>query len=243
MSAVATAIVVSGVAGALISSNASRQAAKSAANAANRATDTQWRMYEQGRDDQAPWREAGAWSLGQLRELMAPGGEFNRSFTMQDYQADPGYAFRLQQGQKSIEQGAAARGGLLSGGSLKALSRYSQGLASQEYGNAYDRWRAGIQDRYGRLSNLAGLGQSSVSQTGALGQNAANQIGGYQLGAGNAAMAAGMNTGQQWGNAFNTIGGLALYGGQQGWWGGTPSTVSSTQIVPSGNNLPGGYRG
>ena len=74
--------------------------------------------------------------------------------------SDPGYQFRMDQGQKAIERSAAARGGLFSGGTGKALQQYSQGLASQEYGNAFNR-----------LASLAGIGQSANSQQVALNQN------------------------------------------------------------------------
>jgi hypothetical protein len=63
---------------------------------------------------------------------------------------DPGYAFRVQQGQRALESGAAARGGLLSGGTQQALVNYGQGAASQEYQNAYNRLLAQNQLAYGR---------------------------------------------------------------------------------------------
>lgn len=67
---------------------------------------------------------------------IAPWNEQFKPPTMTD---DPGYQFRLGEGLKSIERGAAAKGTLLTGGTLKGLQNYAQGLASQEYGQAYDR--------------------------------------------------------------------------------------------------------
>ena len=52
---------------------------------------------------------------------------------------DPGYKFRLSEGMKALDRQAAARGGLISGNALKATQRYGQDLASQEFGNAYNR--------------------------------------------------------------------------------------------------------
>lgn len=52
---------------------------------------------------------------------------------------DPYYKFRTEQGQQGIERSAAARGTLLSGGLLKSLERYRQGLASEEANNAFNR--------------------------------------------------------------------------------------------------------
>lgn len=63
---------------------------------------------------------------------------------------DPGYQFRLTEGQKALESSAAKRGGLLSGGTGKALQRYGQDLASQEYEKAYSRALGRNELTYGR---------------------------------------------------------------------------------------------
>jgi hypothetical protein len=51
------------------------------------------------------------------------------------FRADPGYQFRLRQGEKAINRGAAARGNVLSGATMQALGNFNSGLASQEYAN------------------------------------------------------------------------------------------------------------
>jgi hypothetical protein len=78
-------------------------------------------------------------------------------FTAENFQADPGYGFRLSEGLKALERSAAARGGLLSGGTGKALTRFGQDMASQEFQNAYGRAfneygaaRQREQEQYGR---------------------------------------------------------------------------------------------
>jgi len=101
-----------------------------------------------------------------LPGAFTPGAEaaLPEAFTGQvDLQADPGYQFRLSEGLKALDRQAAARGGLISGGALKASQRYGQDMASQEYGQAYNRaltqYGAGV-DRantmYGR--DLTGYG-------------------------------------------------------------------------------------
>ena len=65
-----------------------------------------------------------------------------RNFGASDFQADPGYAFRLSEGMKALDRTAASRGGLLSGSTLKGAQRFGSDLASQEYGNAYNRFQA-----------------------------------------------------------------------------------------------------
>ena len=64
-----------------------------------------------------------------------------RNFGASDFQADPGYAFRLSEGMKALDRTAASRGGLLSGATLKGAQRFGSDLASQEYGNAYNRFQ------------------------------------------------------------------------------------------------------
>ena len=118
----------------------------------------------------APYLEAGELTIGQLKELLGEGGDFNRRFTMEDYQEDPGYAFRMAEGQKALERSASARGRLLGGGTLKSLGRYSQGVASQEYQNAFDRFMGENAARFGRLSTVAGMGQTATGQANQMGQ-------------------------------------------------------------------------
>ena len=64
-----------------------------------------------------------------------------RNFGATDFQTDPGYNFRLSEGLKAIDRQAAARGGLISGAGLKAAGRFGGDLASQEYGNAFNRFQ------------------------------------------------------------------------------------------------------
>lgn len=71
--------------------------------------------------------------------------------TAQQMQQDPGYQFRLQEGQRALDMSAAARGTLRGGAQLKALQGYGQQLGSQEYQNAYNR----AKDTYGLAYDAA----------------------------------------------------------------------------------------
>lgn len=115
-----------------------------------------------------------------------PTGDFNRDFTLADFQKDPGYQFRMDEGQNALESSASARGGVLNGGTAKALERYGQDYASGEYSNAYNRFNNDRTTRFNRLSSLAGTGQTAVTNVGVLGTNAANNIAGNTIDAGNA---------------------------------------------------------
>lgn len=185
--AVAIGTAVAGVGGAIINSNATRSAAAAQSDAANAANATQMSQYNQTRADQAPWRDSGAAALGQLNQQLP---DLTRNFTMNDFQQDPGYAFRMQQGQQAIERSAAARGGLNSGATLKALDAYGQNQGAQEYQNAYNRFNNDQSNRFNKLSSVAGLGQTANNQINSAGMNATNNISQNTIGAANASGAA-----------------------------------------------------
>jgi hypothetical protein len=103
-------------------------------------------------------------------------GSLMKDFSAADFQTDPGYEFRLAEGQKALDRSAAASGKLFSGGTLKANDRYNQDFASNEYGNAFNRFNTNKMNRYNMLSNQAGMGQLSASQTAQLGANTANNV-------------------------------------------------------------------
>lgn len=177
------ALIGSSIIGALASDSAADtqvDAASSASAAqlqAQRETNAlQKEMYDQNRKDLEPWREAGMGALSQLVTGIKPGAEFNRNFSMTDFQADPGYAFRQSEGRKAIDNSAAARGSSLSGATLKALTRFGQDTASNEYQNSYNRWNNDMSTRFNRLSGIAGTGQTATNQIGSYGQNTANSI-------------------------------------------------------------------
>lgn len=115
--------------------------------------------------------------------------EWTRKFSMQDFQEDPGYQYRLEQGRKALEGSAAARGMLSSGRTMKDLVRFGQEYGSQEYGNAFNRYAAERDAAFNKYAGLAGIGQSSTGQAIQLGANMANQQAANISGMGNAAAA------------------------------------------------------
>jgi len=156
-----------------------------------------------------------------------------KNFGAADFQADPGYAFRLSEGMKALDRTAASRGGLLSGATLKGAQRYGSDLASQEYQNAFNRYqanRAQQAQEYGNafnrfqtertntlapLQSLAGVGQSATQQAQQAAQN-------YATGAT---------------NTYGTLGAgqtsaLGAFGAAQG-----------SNIIGSGNARASGYVG
>lgn len=132
--------------------------------------------------------------------------ELTRGFTNDDFVKDPGYEFRMAEGQKALERSAAARGGLQSGGTLKALSKYGQDYASNEYGNAYNRFNTDRSNRFSRLSSIAGLGQTANAANSQASQNYSRNVGDNMMGAANAQGSAQIAGASAWGNALTGIG-------------------------------------
>jgi len=206
---------VGGISGANSSKRAGKNAKKQAKLAAAaalaesqkaQAVNTQY--YDQNRIDQArineenkaymaPYRQAGLAGQNQLLTLMglqggnagaADFGRYAKDFQMSDFQQDPGYAFRMSEGLKAMNAAAAARGGLMSGGALKAGQQYGQDMGSQEYQNAYQRYQTNRANQLNPLGALASSGQNAAQNT-----SATNALYGGQMGDASRAYAGSQN--------------------------------------------------
>jgi hypothetical protein len=174
MSFVTAALIGGGAAilgGALAGRGASKAADVQAA-AADRSAEGQERMFERQVELSEPWRKAGEQALNKLIPLTD-----YQNFSMNQFQADPGYSFRMSEGMKGLERSAAARGGLLSGATLKGIQRFGQDLGSQEYMNAFNRYQTERAARLQPLQSLAGVGQTTAQQIGQAGMQSAQSIG------------------------------------------------------------------
>jgi hypothetical protein len=151
---------------------ASGSAARAQERAAREGAAAEERMYNKSVELQEPFRQAG---VNALPELVA--ASRYTPFRMEQFQADPGYAFRLQEGIKALDRSAAARGGLLSGNQLRGITEFGQNLGSQEFGNAFNRYQLERQARLGPLQSLTGMGQTTANTltglAGTYGQNMA----------------------------------------------------------------------
>jgi hypothetical protein len=125
----------------------------------------------------------------------APGGPVNKA--QQDafaaFRSAPGYQFGLDEGNKSVQASAAARGGLNSGATLKALMKFGNNYADQQ----------GYTPYMNRLASLAGNAQTSTNATGQLGQNYANQVGQNTMLAGQARAQGIYDSANAWSNFYN----------------------------------------
>ena len=176
-----TAILGGIIGSSLIGAAASSSAAKTQASAANRAADLQYQQEQENIARQKPFYDVGVNALPELVEASK-----YTPFGMDQYKQDPGYAFRLAEGQKALERTAAARGGLISGGALKAAERFGQDMGSQEYTNAFNRYQTERAARLNPLQSLTGMAQTTANTLGTTGANMASNVGNAYQSAANA---------------------------------------------------------
>ena len=256
---VSATIAGGAILGSVISADAAGDAADTAAQASGQASAAsiaeQRRQYDLSRADYAPYLAAGTESVNQLATELRPGGRFATSTPFNfryDQNTDPGYGFRFSEGMEGLERSAAARGGLLSGATLRGITCYGQDMGSQEYQNAFNRYVTGFNANtgernqlYNRLAGVAGTGQTAVNQIGAQGATTAGNIGNaYMTSAantGNAAMAAAGIRNSAYGGAANML--CRMYGnkGFSNPFGGTDSYQDISQSGSQGYIDPIAY--
>jgi hypothetical protein len=195
----------------LIAANQQSRAAQSAADttaaATREAAGAQQQQFERQVQLQEPWRKAGEQALNKLVPLAT---EYT-PFGTQQFQQDPGYAFRLSEGQKALERSAAARGGLMSGSALKAAQQYGQEMGSQEYMNAFKRYQMEREAQLNPLQSLANVGQTGTTRLGEAAQTYGTNVGNLGINQAQLAAQAGLSRASSYGNAVNQ---LAYLGGR-----------------------------
>jgi hypothetical protein len=219
-----------GIFGGNKAADAQKKAAKKAAKAQKNALAVQTKLVE-------PYVEAGKNALAEYQK-MAPYEDFG----MKQFEADPGYNFRMAEGMKGLERSAAARGLLQSGSTLKGIQQYGQNLASSEYENAFSRYLTQREARMDPYRYLSGQGQAAaVGQAANVGSSGvalaelAAQRGNVQ--AAQAAGAAGAI-----GNAFSSIGqGVGSYYANQPYMNYLQSITPSSSSFYNPTNIGGVY--
>ena len=233
------------VAGGVIGAYGANKAAGTQADAANNAAALQKQQFDQQMALQEPYRQAGLTGQNRLMELMGLGGDtgaagygkYAKDFSMADYQADPGYAFRLKAGTDALGHQAAARGGLISGQTLKGMQDYAQGSASQEYSNAFNRYQTNRANQLQPLGSLVSSGQAAAS-------NQASQAGQYGVNAGNLMNQAGQAIGAgQLGMANTLAGGLGTAASAYQQQSNFNNWLARQSGTPTSTPYTGGYTG
>jgi len=184
------------------------KAAKSAAAAQTKATKAtiaqQERALERQIGLQEPFRQTGVNALADY----ATASQYT-PFGMPQFEADPGYQFRMSEGMKALERSAAARGILQSGGTLKDITRFGQDYASQEYQNAFQRYLEERRQKLQPLEYRIGLGQNAASNQGVNIGTTAQNVGNLTTSLGDIQSAGIMGRANAFTNTMSNITGLA----------------------------------
>jgi len=164
---------IGSVVGGVLGGNAAKKAADTQANAIREQVAEQRRQFDIQNEQLAPYRQLGYTALNDITGRK----DFLTSQFGPDQFAqylDPSYNFRYEQGQRAAQNAMNAGGGLLSGNTLRGLTEYGQGAASQEYANAFNRFQTERGNIYNTLAGMAGIGQAGQSQANQLAQNYMN---------------------------------------------------------------------
>ncbi len=216
---------VGSVAAGAMSADSSRKAAHQQQDAANAAN-------AQQRADQAPWMQAGGDAVTRLAAGLQPGGEFTNKFTMADATNSEAMKEAQRGGAESIQNSAAAKGGLIGSNVMSDLTKFGQANAAQYQNQAFNQWNTEQNRQLGAVQSLAGLGQTSA-------QNVADSSANLTLASGNAGAAGtvgasnAMSSGVS--GAANQISMLAgLFGTGGGGGGGSSSSGSGYAAYDAG---------
>lgn len=210
-------LVLAGTIGSsIIGSQGSKGAAKTQAEAAKYSADLQSKQFEETRSDQQPWLDAGKFGLQDLMKGLGPDGAFSTPFsgtfkapTLAEAESTPGYEFAKQQGELGILRGQSASGGAFTGGTLKSLDAFNNGLAQQGYQQTYNNkltdfntqfntYNTNQSNLYNKLASLAGVGQTAATQIGQFGQTAAANEANLITGGANATAAGQVGASNAW---------------------------------------------
>lgn len=195
--------------GGMMGGDAAKDAAAMQVAGGDRAMAQQLRMFELGREDMAPFREAGYTALKDIAQLMPM---FTQQFGPEQLARylDPSMDFRMRYGTKATERLGNVGGSAISGNTLRALTEFGQDLASTEYANAFNRAQTEPTNIFNRLSNIAGLGQNAVN-TGVQAQQAfGNQASNIITGQAAAGAAGQVGAANAYSGALGNMGNLAF---------------------------------
>lgn len=204
--------------GSVISSGASKDAAKTQADAASAAAALQAQEFQQVRNDLQPYISAGATSLPKLLDLTGTGTGGNpltapltKPFnpTMTDLENTPGYKFVLDQGLKSTQNSYAAKGLGQSGAAQKGATDYAEGLAGTTYQQQFQNYLNQNSQIYNMVGGIAGSGQNAAAGTGALALNNTAQINALNTAGANASAAGQVASANALGGGLGSLGAIA----------------------------------
>lgn len=177
--------VIGDIAGAFIGAKAAKNASKAQVKSAELGVAEIGRQFDLGRADMTPWREAGGAAVGRLSDMTMPG---------YDHTASPGYEFRFNEGRRAVEGSAASRGTLMTGGTLKDLWRWGEGLAADDFDRSFNR-----------TASVAEGGRQVATSGAQLGANAGAQVADLRTQQGNARASGYVGGANAWIGGINNV--------------------------------------
>lgn len=202
--------------GALIGASSADKAADKQQAAAEQDLAFQKKMWRQTRKDLNPYRTTGTAALAAYNYLNGMGAK-PEGYT--DFTGTPGYQFRVDQGNQSINALAGARGGVLSGRTLEDLAGFNQNIASDEFGK-----------HVARIGGLVDTGMGAAGMTGQANQNVAAGASNALAGIGNAQSAGAIGVGNALNGGLQNIAGMWQYQNSQP--GGQANPMSTPWAAP-----------
>lgn len=215
---------------AVIGANAASNSADAVAQAAKRSNALQKQIFDQNAATFKPYVDAGVSALDPLAASYGLKGQTAQDAAVAMFQNAPDYQWSRDQGLQGVEASAAAKGGIYSGGALKALQRYGS-----DYANNYlNTWRGG-------LNSLVQTGVGGARDTAQAGKQYADAYGANTMNAGNARATGYQQEGAAITGGIQDLSQIAAYGAGRGWFGGgTPAYNGASTGASGGGAAPGG---
>lgn len=148
--------------------DAAREAARVQSDSAMYAADIQKEMYDQTRQDQMPWMEAGEQALNTLQEMMAGGAP-----TIEDYEMSDYASFLRDEGLRGLEAKSRAGGYYNTGASSREMLDYSRNIAGQDYQTYLNNYYQSLNP----YISMSGSGQQMATTMGSQGMQSATTQG------------------------------------------------------------------
>lgn len=202
MSWVAAATIGAAVVGGVMSSNAQKDAANTAAGAqiesAQKGINEQRRQFDAIQKLLSPYVSSGESALAGQLDLLGLNGPEAESAAIQRISSGEGFNAQVEQGENALRQNAAATGGLRGGNLQAALSQFRPQMLS-----------SAIESQFNKLGGITNVGQASAAGVGAAGQqtgaNIANLYGQQGAAQAGSALAEGQANANMWGNIAGAI--------------------------------------
>ena len=225
--------LVGDITGASAVASAGKRAGKIQAKAAQAAIEEQRRQFDKFIELMSPYVAAGAPALEQQQALIGLKGPEAEQAAIEAIASSPQLQALAQQGEQAMLQQASATGGLRGGNIQAALAQFRPQLLQQL-----------IEQRYGRLGGMTGLGVESSSIQGQQGLNVASNIGNLLLGKGAAQAGSVIAQGgaQRQGFAdFLQLGGISAITGALGKIGGLFGGGGTAGSAAAGGGFSAGF--